>query len=302
VSEQEIGSQAAIVADAVRRAESRRTVDFGNDYLVPEGAVVQILRNDERLELKDLEAIDHHPRENRGEATLHDGVSFIAYVTRLHAKSTTLWAQAPRIDYERMRRIPATVTAVFNDHTDAEHPGWRDHRATLSVQPDPDWRDWQKIDGEYMGQKAFAQFLLDHSHNIKAPSPARLMPAVLQFQAARNARYESGVNLDNGEIRMSYVEEIKNDSKGRQSVALPQEITLALYPFLGATEETEAFDVAARVRYKIPADGGELQIGIKMIRPDHVERQAWDLLSAQIAEQTPADVLMLQGEAPSSLR
>lgn len=297
-------AEAAVVEDTVRRAETRRPVSFGDDYLVPEGVVVQVLRDDEHLAMKDLEPLDHHPRENRGAAELHDGPSFINYVTRLHSKATTMWARPPQPANPQAgtRAQPGRVVAVFNDHTAEDKPGWRDHRATLIVQDDPDWAAWSKIDGALISQKDLAQFFLDHSHNIKAPSPARLMPAVMQFQAARNAKYESGVNLDNGEIRMSYVEDIKSDNKGRQNVALPQTITLSLYPFAGAVEASEAYEVEARVRYKIPADGGALEIGVKLTRPDFVIRQAWEKLSAEISAGTPADVLMLQGIAPDALR
>jgi uncharacterized protein YfdQ (DUF2303 family) len=304
VSSTDYAAEAAVVEDAVRRAEARRAVPMPDGYTLPEGVSQTIIRDDEDIATKDVEQLAARPRETRGTAELHDGASFIAYVTRLHSEATTLWACPPKPadPVKGTRATAATVTAVFNDHAACDRPGWRDHRATLTVQDDLDWAAWRGMDGKLVGQKDFAQFLLDHAHNIKAPSPARLMPAVLQFQAARNATYESGVNLDNGEIRMSYVEEVKNSGKGRQNVALPQTITLGLYPFAGAVEASEAYEVEARVRYKIPAEGGELQIGVKLTRPDFVVQQAWDKLSAEIAAGVPSGVLTLQGVAPESLR
>jgi uncharacterized protein YfdQ (DUF2303 family) len=290
------GEAVEAIALLAARAEQAGQLDAEADDILPAGVTLRIVDNRQRVERVDIEALHPTPREHRGGAELHDGPSFASYVTRLATDTTTLWAQPPA-----SAAAGGTVVAVFNDHK-AGQPGWRDHRATLRVQLDPDWRDWTSIDGKLMDQKAFAQFLLDHQHTIGDPPPARLMPAVLQFQAARNASYESSVNLDNGEVRLSYVEEIKNNNKGKQTVALPQVITLGLFPFVGAVEDTEAYPVEARVRYQVPNDGGPLQIGVKLTRPDYVVRQAWDRLCADLRDNIPDVVPLLQGAAPAALR
>lgn len=291
------GDAVGAVARLAARAEQARPVAFDNaEDVLPLGVTLRVVDDRQHVERVDLEALHPAPRDHRGSAELHDGPSFADYVTRLATDTTTLWAQPPT------GKAPGgLVVAVFNDHK-AGQPGWRDHRAALLVQLDPDWQAWMSIDGKLMDQKAFAQFLLDHQHNIGEPPPARLMPAVLQFQAARNASYESSVNLDNGEVRLAYVEEIKNNNKGKQTVALPQVITLGLYPFAGAVEDTAAYPVEARVRYQVPNDGGPLQIGVKLTRPDYVVRQAWDRLCADLRDNTPATVPLLQGVAPAALR
>jgi uncharacterized protein YfdQ (DUF2303 family) len=291
------GEAVEAVALLTQRAASSEGVEFADaDVAVPLGVHVRVVDHHQRVERLDLEALHPTPREQRGAAQLHDGPSFAAYVNRLHTESTTLWAIPPEGKVGAGR-----ITAVFYDHT-GDTPGWRDHRAELAVRLDPDWLDWMRIDGALVEQKVFAQFLLDHQHNIGAPPPNQLMPAVLQFSAARNAQYESSVNLDNGQVRLVYVEEVKNNSKGKQTAVLPQVITLGLFPFAGALADEPAWPVEAHVRYEIPHDGGALKIGVKLTRPDHVVRQAWDRLCAQLRDEIPEQVLLLQGPAPSALR
>lgn len=298
------GSAVEAVAELERRSADRE-IKFPEGWIIPEGIVVQRVHHDERLETLDLEALDSAPRDVRGVAQLYDGPSFVAYVQRLHTAATTVWATQPTPGREGGRARPGGMTAVFNDHADAGSPGWRDARATLHVQDDPDWLAWTSLDGQLVSQKQFAQFLLDHVHNIVAPSnPAKLMPAVLQFQAARNAAYSSHVNLDNGEVRLSYVEEIKQNNKGTQQVAMPQVINLGLYPFAGANEAAVAFPVEARLRWELPRgeDTGPLKIGYKLTRPDQVVLQAWERLTEEIRAGLPDTVLLLQGVAPDPLR
>lgn len=295
--------EAAIVASEARRA-AIRAVDVEGG--LPRHVATELLRSDERIAREDLEHLADRPREARGSAVVHDGPSFVAYVNRHAAAATTMWAD-PAANSGN-----GVVVAVVDDHLPGE-PGWREHRVELRAQLDPDFADWVGIDGRLHSQKAFAQFLLDHDHTIVDPTPNRLMPAILQFTAARNAQYESSVDLDNGQVGLVYVEEIKTQNpKGRQRVALPQEITLALFPYAGAVEGLQAWQVKARLRWQIPADGGALQIGVKLIRPDQVKREGWERMCADIAsgvqtavparEGGHAPVPMLQGVAPGPLR
>ena len=71
--------------------------------------------NDEALHTFDPENLLDQPRRARGEAALHDPVSFAAYVSRLAPadKATSLWAD------DKAR----TIVALFNDHATNDDPG-----------------------------------------------------------------------------------------------------------------------------------------------------------------------------------
>lgn len=309
------GAAVAAVEDLARRAVARPDVHTDPGEAI-DHVTVRVTRDDESMEFLDLEPYAAGPRQQRGAAVLHDGPSFVTYVSRLATPATTLWADPTG------NSGAGTITAVFDDHQ-PDVPGWREHRAALHAQLDPDWRDWVAADGKLMPQRDFAQFLLDHAHTIAAPGPAKLMPAVQQFTAARNAKYESAVNLTNGQVQMVYVEDITTSTKGRQNVALPTTITLQLFPYLGFPADVQAWPVVAHLRWQIPNGGGELKIGVKLERPDRVRRDAWERLCADVATgcvyphpvrvgaddgsatnevMTRALVPMLQGVAPAALR
>jgi uncharacterized protein YfdQ (DUF2303 family) len=283
------------IEDLTRRVYESTPVELPGAY--PVAVAARVMRNDERIQTLDLEHLEAQPREHHGNAVLHDGPSFAAYVNRLADERTTMWA----------RQVPGgstkpSITAIFNDHRDSGQAGWRDHTATLDIDYDPDWKDWREADGKEMPQKDFAQFLLDHAHTLGQQDIGKLMLAVTKFRASRDTKYSSAVNLTNGEVTFTFEEQIKNDTKGAQTVTLPEKITIESFVFAGATEATQATVVEAFLRYEVPRDPGPLRIGYKLIRPDKAEREAWDVVCAQIDEATPDEVPLLQGTAPAALR
>jgi len=295
VNAEELVTEAAAIGDLARRATAAEAEGITWIGERPDHIVARVLRDDEHLVVQDHEAMAEVPRRSRGTATLRDGASFAAYVNRLRTSRTTAWANVRPVG----GGVP-TITAVFNDHDAAEasgEAGWRDHTARLEVQLDDDWKAWVGASGQMMSQRDFAQFLLDHVHNIDGTDGdvGKVMMAVLKFRAQRKVDYESHVNLTNGQATFAYVETVGQE-KSRGSVTLPEDITVNLFPFAGATEAEQAFPVKALLRYDAAGDG--LKLGYKLVRPDKTLTEAWDRLAGEVAALIP-DVPMLQGVAPT---
>lgn len=280
------GAGVNAAADLGVRAAESRVVALDTGYELDQSLIVRVLQGNERLEHWDFERQLPHPREARGAASLHDPISFTEYVTRIHGSdptNTTMWADEDR----------RSITAVFNDHLDAGHPGWRDHTATLHVRVDPDWAAWTARDGKLSSQVAFGEHLEDQAHTIVDPPAAELVAIATTLTAKRNLNFEQSTRLQTGDVAFTYREDTQAKA-GRLEV--PERFTIRLSPFLGV----DSIDISARLRYRISPDG--LAIGYRLQRPDIAERQAFEAIQTAVADGTPADIPMLWGTHPGALR
>ena len=262
-------------------------------YGLTPGAALAVtrLRDDESVQVTDLEAYLPEPLRPRGTATLYQPEDFAAYVLRLDdgtggEQFTTLWA-----DLDNRR-----VTAVFNDHTGDGEAGWRDHTAVFQVKVDPDWQAWAAASGKLLSQVEFAEFLEDYMHALIDPPAADLLEVVTTFKAQRRVSYRSATRLSSGDLQFTFDTETTTQAGRKGDVEVPSQFTLRLAPFTGSP----AVDVLARLRWRIDEAGG-LRIGYVLHRRDQVERSAFDGLVAVIAEGVTGLPLYV-GQAPSALR
>ncbi|QFU87853.1 DUF2303 family protein [Amycolatopsis sp. YIM 10] len=230
--------------------------------------VVRVLRSDEQLHATNFEGWLPDPVRPRGNATLHDPSSFVDYVRRLGDGYTTVWGTEK----------DARFTAVLNDHADNENAGWRDHTAVLQLQDDPDWLAFARHDGKYLTQVQFAEFLQDYATVFIQPDGASLLEVALEFKAHKKAEYSSAINLDTGDVQLSYSEETKAKTPKAGQIDVPREFVVAIAPFLGMPP----VQVAARLRWSL--DDGQLSIGFKLHRPDLVKRDAFAELCTVIRD------------------
>jgi uncharacterized protein YfdQ (DUF2303 family) len=282
-----IGEDAAEAIERLTRdAESGAVLSApGDDVLV------RVLQGDQHIETIDRERYGLSPRRPRGTALIHDPSSFAAYVTRLHTERTTMWAS-------RDAHNP-TIVAIFNDHpaTDPDGPdpmgGWRDHRAALEVQRDPDWLAWLRVhgmDGEGMSPITFAEFLEDHLGNISGAAAA--MEAITTFQVKRDLEFESAVNLTTGAVTVTH----RETDGGQATTDVPSSLTLKLPPFIGA----DPVEITAKIRWRLNA--GRLRWFVVLERADDREREAWEFVCGLVATGTPAGTPLVQGIAPEPVK
>lgn len=277
-------SAVAAVAELAERGAQARVVLDG----VPDASgslLVRVLPPGDRIEVLDLERHLGAPREPRGSAAIHEPSDFIAYVTRHAGPATTIWATQ---DFRRF-------TAVFNDHDPHAGPGWRDHRATLQLQLDPDWAAWIAQDGKLVHQAEFAEFLEDNLAAITDPPAADMLEVATTFHAHRNVAFRQGVRLSSGDVQLHYQEETTGTAGAKGALDVPREFTVRLAPYLGV----DAVYLTARLRWRITE--GTLRIGYKLHRRDLVEAEAFDRIRSLVAQQV-GDTPVLLGEAPTPLR
>lgn len=273
-------------ADLGRRDAER--VPGAYDLTRNTALVVARVRQDEAIRTVNLERHLPTPLHSRGEATLHDPADFAAYVTRLADRvRTTVWAdlEAGHID------------AVLDDHADngatGSTAGWRQHRVSLRMQDDPDWRDWMKLNGELVGQVDFAEHIEQMTHTIVSPSAADMLEFITSFHAKRNVTFSQQVNVLSGDVQLTYDEDTKTGNRSGQ-IEVPKVFTVRLSPWLTVAP----VELTARLRHRIT--DGQLAIGYSLLRPDRARQGAFSAVIDAVNTGI-GDLTMHLGTPPAAL-
>lgn len=229
-------------------------------------------RDDESVIQFDLEAFRPRPRRRTGAVALTDGPSLTEYVARYRNNvETTLWA-----DRDKLR-----VTAVLNDHpagipADAVNAGaWGDHRATLQLKFDPDWLAWIGADGKLYDQEMFADLLEQNAQTVS--EAALLYEIATSLRAHKSADFTQALNVGNGEVKLRYEETITAKAGQKGELDIPQVFVITAPVFEGH----EAVSITARLVYRL--NGGDLRLGIRLLRPHIAVRQAFTDIALAIA-------------------
>lgn len=260
------GTQAVI--DIAMRAGEPKKLEVGRVYaMVTNSGIVQ------KVDLTGSEYTGLPPRKS-GTTIVSDVESFLSYFEKHGDDDSELFADV------RQR----TITAVLDAH-EVEVPRWGEHRLQLRLQHTLAWDAWKKIDGEYLTQEAFAEFVEDHVAEIAQPDKATMLELVESFSATTSAHFSSGTKLASGQRHLTYVEDVQAKAGARGDIVIPATLTLALSPFEGV----EPFGVIARFRYRIKDK--ELRLGIKLDRPEMALAAAFADVRALIDSATPMAVL-----------
>jgi uncharacterized protein YfdQ (DUF2303 family) len=210
-----------------------------------------------------------HPRRVQGSYKVADVDSFIEYVEKHALAETELWGS----------RAAHQVVAVLNAHGAAgTHAGWEDHRAVLTLEVDPDWRDFLNANGHMHQQRAFSEFVEDHLHVFVKPTAADMLELAQTFQATTKVDFQSSQRVKSGETQLTYAETVHAGAGKKGTLAIPDEFTVGLSPYRGL----DPYRVDARFRYRI--EGQQLVLGYKLVRPDKVVDDAFDQITDRISK------------------
>lgn len=267
-----IETEAGAVAEIARKAAMPNAVEITNVkvqrfHLVREATEVSGVLHD-RVRVLSMEAFATNPYRRRGTVVFDDPASMVAYVNEFQAQG------ASRLYASLAGR---SAVAVLNDDDaaaidvpDADDAGaWRDHRAELRVQATPQWTRWRERSGAWGSQADFAEHLEINLADITDPVAADLVEIARSLTASNDVQFRSAVNLQSGEIRFAYDENVqaKATGSGGSAIDVPKAFTLRIAVFQG----TDPVDVTARLRYKLT--GGTLALAYLLLNADDIERE-----------------------------
>lgn len=220
-----------------------------------------------------LEHLLPNPTRTRQKLTVLDAESFIAYVNRFADAATAVFCNGPD---------GRTFLAVIDYHQPTA-PAWRDHVATYRCPTSIEWGRWKENDRKRMDQATFAEFIEENVRDITQraneandPSPADMLEISRTLEAKKNITFRQGIRLDNGQVQLTYNEEIDGRAGEAGQLRIPEQFFIAVKPFLGG----DAFCVPARFRYRILE--GRLQMWFELVRPDKVLEEAYNAVRQKI--------------------
>lgn len=183
------------------------------------------------------------PRRKQGTVQLSDIASFNIFVAD---------QGPPHKTYIYADPDARTLTAVMNDHAKGATPdsgaGWRDQRAVFTAELSREFATWLKNDKAPMEQESFAIFLEDNIADVCEPSGETLLAIALTLQAKTEVNFSSVRRLDNGQVQLTYSENIEARAIGG-SIEIPREFTIGLRLF----KNGDGYKVRARLKYRMLA-------------------------------------------------
>lgn len=218
-------------------------------------------------EVHDLEKLLPTPARKHAEVTTTDTDSFIFY-TKKHGSldRCTIYAD---INAEATR---FNLIGVINDHgADPGAQQWRDHRCVFQPTQALEWKRWLGANKKTFSQTDFAAWLEDNLSDVATvagmPSGADILQMALAFEANSDKRLRSKVNLQDGGIRLEFVDDANQET--RTTMQAFERFTLGLPVFDGSSS---AYPLEARLKYR--DKDGVLTFWYELIRPDRVFKTA----------------------------
>jgi len=247
------------------------------------GPNVFVVHND--MKLVDLESRNASPSRSKGTVSVHTPEALIATLDEMGAGPNG----GAGIFIDRDPSAPAIVAILNYDQEGVA--GWRDHRVVLEFRSTPAWKRWKAMDGKFMTQAEFAEFIEDNASEVFTPTGSELLELVSKLEVTNKAEFKSSVNLTTGEVEFAYADN-QNAKVGNGKLVIPKHFMLGLAPFIGSSQ----YSVKANFRYRLRE--GVLTMGFKLMNVDKVVEDVTNDLMGKITAGTPVPIY--EGTAPAS--
>lgn len=223
--------------------------------------------------LFDLEKYDAHPRRKAGKPAFEDVQSFQRYLVRHKSAGTAIFLH------------DGAFHAVLDGHSSSD-AGWGEHTADYTIKKTEPWGAWLSLHNRYLSQQDFATFVDARMGEIASPAGASLVEAVTNLTVKQNVDFQSNVNLTNGQVQFTYVENLENGGNGAQGqIRIPTAFALALVCYDGMPTE----EVVGRLRWRF--EKGKVSFSIDLgDEPRRVREAAEQQAITDITGNTGIDV------------
>jgi uncharacterized protein YfdQ (DUF2303 family) len=181
--------------------------------------------------------------------------------------------------------IKPAIVAVLNG-AGKTGPGWGDFRASISFRPTSQWSKWAGIDGKFLSQADFANFIEDNLLDVVDPAPADMLEISQFMEVTRTTSFKSVTRLSTGLVQF------RNEANdvAAEHIKVPETLTLSVAPMIGFG----AIEVKARFRYRI--ENNTLKLGIKLQRVEDIMDGILNGMVEGIV--LPPGAVMVEGVAP----
>ena len=161
------------------------------------------------------------------------------------------------------------ITAIFNDHREFDMPGWRDHRAEFKAEYTPEFDNWLRNNRQPKEQGAFAEFIEDNFADLAGDDAQTLLDVATTIQAKTNINFGSAKRLQNGQVQLTYTEDIDARAGAAGALEIPKEFTLGLRIF----KNGDGYKLRARLKYRLAS--GSVKFWYELDRPERSVEDAF---------------------------
>lgn len=240
---------------------------IGNAKTAP-GGIIPYAVVPESARVEDLEHLLPAPTRVSGNVTAKSVDTFCVYTNRYKTENTAIFG-----DHQGF------ILIGIIDYHPVAAAAWASHRLTYEAPRSIEWETWTGSNKKTMAQADFAQFIEDNVVDIRSPAGAAVLEVARGLQAKKSVQFASAIRLSDGAQEFTYSETIDGTtSKGK--VRIPEEFSLGIPVFFGGP----AYEVRARLRYRIK--DGALSLWYDLYRPEHIEKDAFGAICAEVAEKT----------------
>lgn len=265
-------TEADAIISAARQGCEPHTLELGGYHVVPTA--------NGDVKIFDLTGDQYRdrPRHKTGTIAVCDVPSFLAVYSKHASPDAEVFADRSR----------GTVTAILDAQTgyNKGFPQWQRHRVVLQLKHTEAFNAWSGVNGRYMSQNTFAEFIEDRRGDIREPTAADVLELAQTFQATTKVDFKSSSILKSGQRQLSYVESIAASAGQRGEMAVPDHLQLAVAVYEGATV---ADAVTARLRFRI--SDGKLNLAVILDQLTDVVRAAFEGIIAEVQAGIPVPVL-----------
>ena len=177
--------------------------------------------------------------------SLHTAKDFIAYVDRFADNNSVVFVDVLGGKIQAVLDFhEATKVESYNSNALQRHCK---HIANFRVNHTPEFLKIKENSGKKMTQMDFALFLEDVMPYINQPAAAELYEIVNTLQAKTSIDFKSGSRTDNGQVSLTYNENIEASAGRQGSLNIPEQIVFGIQVHRGG----EHYALPARFRYRI---------------------------------------------------
>ncbi|RKG31466.1 DUF2303 family protein [Acinetobacter tianfuensis] len=185
------------------------------------------------------------PLQLQQTVSLHTAKDFIGYVNRFADKNSVIFVNVlggkiqAVLDYHE-----ASPVEEYGSNAKQRHCL---HKAIFNVEQTPEFKKIRDKSGESMSQSDFALFLEDVMPYINQPAAAELYEIVSTLSAKTSVDFKSGIRTDNGQVSITYNENIDANAGREGKLNIPEQIVFGIQVHRGGSH----YALPARFRYRI---------------------------------------------------
>lgn len=237
-----------------------------------------------------LERFMENPDSVRASVAVHSLRHLVDYTKRHALPSATVFAC----------RDSRMVVAMMEYHAPSEDPiekpmaSWLAHKATHQMNLSKELKAWMGASGLTFAQDNFADFLEEREADLLPPESGRpdMHSVASNFRAVKVETFASARRKENGDFDLSY----KHETKGDQSIAVPEEFYIAV-PLFDRAEELSRLTV--RLRHRVVKEKGVVfSFALKQL--ERVIDQEWLATVQFLTEALAGKALVYEAVAPAA--